>query len=108
VSAPTLLRRVASALLAVLTMSLVGAGCGGTELPTRQEFVDRLEAQSDGLVTEDVASCIYDRLVDDDAAAEALRDSEEDGPLPPELEELVVSCMGAEPRTGPVPPGAGS
>ena len=76
-----------------LLLALAATACGGSDLPSRQEFVDNLAGESNGLITEDVASCMYDKLDGDEAAAEAIANADEGGPVPPELLKLATECL---------------
>lgn len=89
-------RPAAGIVAGVITAGVIATvpiACGGDDLPSRQDFVDSIEAQDDGLITEDVASCMYDGLDDDGAAAEAVANWSEDEPVPAELIDLATECL---------------
>ena len=84
---------------ALLLMGGVLAGCGGNELPSRQDFVDDLSSRGDGLINDNIASCMYDGLDDDDEARDAVAEWEEGEDVPPELLDLAVACLEELPDT---------
>lgn len=84
---------VVKATVAALLLSVTLAACGSSDLPSRQEFVDNLAGKSNGLITEDVASCMYDKLDNDTAAADAIKAAKGNGPVPPELLKLATECL---------------
>ena len=85
--------RLTVALASTLATVAIATGCGGSDLPTRQEFVDSLQAQSDDLITEDVASCMYDALSEDEEATKAVADWQEGDDVPAELAESALDCL---------------
>ena len=66
---------------------------------SRQDFVDNLGAQGDGLINEVIASCMYDGLADDPQAAEAVDNWEDGDNVPPELIDLATECLTDPPDT---------
>lgn len=62
--------------------------------------MDSIEAQDTGLITEDVASCMYDGLADDESAADAVANWADDEPVPPELVDLATECLTANDAVG--------
>jgi hypothetical protein len=85
------MRPVAPLLVAT---ALVLAACGGNdEMMSRQEFVDSLGEQGDGLINDNIASCMYDGLSDDPEAAAAVQDWEDGESVPPELIDLATECL---------------
>ena len=92
--------RRAPALTFAAALVLATAGCGGgDEMMTRQEFVDNLGARGDGLINENIASCMYDGLSDDQAAADAVAEWDEGDAVPPELLDLATECLKDPPDT---------
>ena len=90
----------ALAVAAVLALPALLSGCGGDDdLMSRQDFVDNLGAQGDGLINEAIASCMYDGLSDDEAAADAVRDWEDGEEVPVELLDLATDCLRDPPET---------
>jgi hypothetical protein len=82
--------------VATMLSLAAAAGCGGdAELPTRQEIIERLAEQSDGLVTEDVGSCVYDAIEDDPGLARSVAEAG-DGEVPAELLQIALDCLNAE------------
>ncbi len=53
---------------------------------SRQDFVDNLGAQGDGLINDNIASCMYDGLSEDPEAASAVQEWEDGDAGPPELD----------------------
>lgn len=94
---PAVLALAAAAVL-VLPAALAGCG-GGDDLMSRQEFVDNLGDQGDGLINEAIASCMYDGLSEDDAAADAVREWEDGEDVPVELLDLATECLRDPPET---------
>ena len=82
--------------LLVIAGSLAVAASCGDALPSRQDFVDRLSAQSEGFITEDVGSCMYDRVADDDEASDAVAGWEPGDDLPEVLFDIATDCLTAE------------
>jgi hypothetical protein len=88
-------RAAVRALGAGLSIGLVAACGGGSDLPTRQEIVDRLAEESDGLITEDVGSCVYDAIADDPELSRIVAGAP-DGEVPAELQQIALDCLTAE------------
>ncbi|MCP4434238.1 MAG: hypothetical protein GY812_01895 [Actinomycetia bacterium] len=85
--------------IATVAASALLAACGGGSQMSRQDFVDNLESQGEGLINEAIASCMYDGLDDDPEAADAVGDWNEGDSVPPELLDLAVACLGDPPDT---------
>jgi hypothetical protein len=79
---------------------LLLAACGGSDdLPSRQDFVDNIQQQGGELLDENISSCMYDGLEDDDAARQAVSRWEEGEAVPEELLDLAVACLRDVPDT---------
>ena len=93
------MRSGALAVVALAAIALSATGCGGDEMMSRQEFVDNLGSRGDGLIDENIASCIYDGLSEDEDAAEAVEQWEDGEDVPPELFDLALACLEDPPET---------
>jgi hypothetical protein len=90
---------VAAAVAAALVLASAGCGGGSDGMMTRQEFVDNLGARGDGLLNENIASCMYDGLSEDEEAADAVAEWDEGDAVPPELADLATECLKDPPDT---------
>ena len=85
---------------AVVVAVLAVSSCGGSDdLMSRQDFVDNLSSEGGELLDENISSCMYDALEDNDAARRAVEDWQDGEPVPEELLELAVDCLRNLPET---------
>ena len=86
------------ALLAPL--ALLAAGCGGSDdIMSRQDFVDNLEQRGGELLDENISSCMYDALEEDQEARDAVAAWEDGEEVPEELFDLAMECLRNLPDT---------